>query len=427
MKAYLLTGLMALFFGSAFTQVGNTSLAECYRWAENADPRNANDQIHRQITRLELDNLEATRLPSLDLNGQAIYQSDVVELPIEMPGFQGPELPRERFQLTLDAGYTLYDGGRRDARAKQLQADLEVQQKDLDVQLYNLREQVDQWYFAILEARQQQVVLETARQDIRERLGQLQAALEYGTITAGDLDRLRVRDLELETQIQQAASAEQSALRTLERLTDTTFTNDPALALPAYDRALRNLAPQRPEFARFEAERSRTLAAGSAITAQRQPVVSLFLQTGLGFPNPLNFFDDALSPFAMGGVRASWTITDWKQHQRKREQLSLRAELLEHQEASLHQSITRTEAAYQERLQQLENQLEKQQSVLELRRKILAQSQQRLDRGLITATDYLEDLNAQTQADLRLDQLQLQRLRLQAEYRTRFGLSISQQ
>ena len=36
---------------------------------------------------------------------------------------------------------------------------------------------------------------------------------------------------------------------------------------------------------------------------------------------------------------------------------NLRAELLEHQEASLHQSITRTEAAYQERLQQLENQL----------------------------------------------------------------------
>jgi len=427
MKATLLTGLMALFFGPVFTQVGNISLAECYRWAEEADPRTANEQTLQQITRLELNNLEASRLPTLDLNGKATYQSDVVELPIEMPGFQGPELPRERFQVTLDAGYTLLDGGRRDAQAQQWQADLEAQRKDLKAQLYSLREQVDRWYFAILEARQQQAVLETARTDIQERLDQLQAALEYGTITVGDLDRLRVRDLELETQIQQAISAEQSALRTLERLTDTTFTSDPNLELPTYDQGLRNSAPQRPEFARFEAERNRILAAESGITAQRQPMVQLFLQTGLGYPNPLNFFDDAFSPFAMGGVRASWTITDWKQNDRRREQLSLRAELLERQEASLRQSITRTEAAYQEQLQQLDHQLDKQQSVLDLRSRILAQSQQRLDRGLITATDYLQDLNAQTQADLRLDQLQLQRLRLQTEYRTRFGLPISQQ
>ena len=427
MKAYLLTGLMALLFGTAFTQAGKISLTECYQWAGEADPRTANDQTLQQITRLELDNLEATRLPSLDLNGQVSYQSDVVELPIEMPGFQGPELPRERFQVTIDAGYTLFDGGRREARARQLQADLEAQQKDIEVQLYDLREQVDRWYFTILEARQQRAVLETARKDIQERLDQLTAALQYGTITAGDLDRLRVRDLELETQIDQITSAEQSALRTLERLTDTTFTSNPRLSLPDFDPGLRNSDPLRPEFALFEAERSRILASESAITAQRQPVVRLFLQTGLGYPNPLNFFDDALSPFALGGIRASWTITDWKQHQRQREQLTLRADLLERREASLRQGITRTEAAYQERLQQLDNQLEKQASVLELRRRILAQSQQRLDRGLITTTDYLEDLHAQTQAYLRVDQLQLQRLRLQAEYRTRFGLPISQQ
>jgi len=427
MKAYLLTGLMALFFGPAFTQVGNISLADCYRWAGEADPRTANDQTLQQITRLELNNLEAARLPTLDLNGKATYQSDVVELPIEMPGFQGPELPRERFQLTLDAGYTLFDGGRQEARAQQLRADLDAQQQDLTVQLYKLREQVDQWYFSILEARQQRAVLETAREDIQERLDQLEAALDYGTITASDLDRLKVRDLELETQIQQVASAEAAALRTLERLTDTTFTSDPTLQLPGYDPDLRNTVPQRPEFARFEAERTRILAAESAITAGRQPVVRLFLQTGLGYPNPLNFFDDAFSPFALGGVRASWTITDWKKHERRREQLTLRARLVERREASLHQSITHTEAAYQERLQQLDNQLEKQEAILDLRRQILAQSQQRLDRGLITTTDYLEDLHAQTQADLRLDQLQLQRLRLQAEYRTRFGLPITQQ
>ena len=423
MMRILFTGLLSLFFSPLFTQVDKLSLNECYAWAKEADPRLRNSAALAQLSQLTLDNLEATRLPSLQLSGQASYQSDVVALPLEAPGLSVPQLPFERFHLTLDANYALYDGGRTDAQRNRTSAQLRTDQQQLEVHLYQLRQQVDQFYFGVLQARQRQATLQAARDNLQQRIEQLEAALKYGTATASDLNRLRVRDLELRNQQQQAAGQEQAALQSLSVLTDTVFSGTPELSLPGYRPNLRNASLVRPELTQFALQREQIQAGEAILTAQRKPMVQLFLQTGLGYPNPLNFFDDTFSPFALGGIRARWTITDWQQTDRRRQQLVLQKEMVEQQEQSFRKQATLGEKAYQTNLQQLQAQRAGLEDIRNLRQEILTESQSRLERGLIAATDYLSDLNALLQAELSLDHLDLNLIREQVQYRTRYGLS----
>lgn len=423
MIRFFLTGLLSLFFSPLFTQVDNLSLNDCYEWARTADPQLHNTTILAEMTELRIDNLDAARLPDLQLAGQVSYQSDVVAFPLEAPGLSLPQLPHERVQLTLDANYTLYDGGRIQARKDQETARLYTEQHAIEVRLYQVRQQVDQFYFGALLARQQQATLQTARDELEQRLQQLEAALQYGTITAADLSRLRVRALELDQQRQAAEHREKAALQSLAALTDTVFVEAPTLSLPGYQANLRNASLARPELQHFALQRQQIEANEALLTAQRQPSVQLFLQTGLGYPNPLNFFDDSLSPFAMGGIRARWTITDWQQTHRQRQLLTLQTKVLDRQEASFRRQIALGEAAYQTELQQLLDQRAHLEDIRNLREGILRESRSRLERGLITATDYLTDLNALLRVEQSLDLVDLQLIREQVQYRTRYGLS----
>ena len=425
MTRFFLTGMLSLFFSPLFTQVANLSLNDCYEWARTAAPQLSNTATLADMTQLRIDNLDAARLPDLQLAGQLSYQSDVVAFPLEAPGLSLPQLPHERVQLTLDANYTLYDGGRIQARKDQETARLYTEQHAIEVRLYQVRQQVDQAYFGVLLARQQQTTLQTARDELEQRIQQMEAALQYGTITAADLNRLRVRTLELVQQQQEAEHREQAALQSLAALTDTVFAEAPTLNLPGYQPDLRNASPARPELQQFALQRQQIEANEAMLTAQRQPSVQLFLQTGLGYPNPLNFFDDSLSPFAMGGLRARWTITDWQQTSRQRQLLSLQSKMLDRQEQSFRRQISLGEEAYQTELQQLSAQRDNLEDIRRLREDILQESRSRLERGLITATDYLTDLNALLRVEQSLDLVNLQLIREQVQYRTRYGLPLN--
>lgn len=69
----------------------------------------------------------------------------------------------------------------------------------------------------------------------------------------------------------------------------------------------------RPELALFDLQKQQVLAAADLIDAQWKPKVAAFATTGLGYPDPLNFFDDKISPYFIGGVQFSWKFWDWKQ------------------------------------------------------------------------------------------------------------------
>lgn len=412
-----------LLVNTSFTQSDkNISLEDCYQWALERHPLKDKPALLDQQTQLKLEQIDLERLPQLQLNAQASYQSETVQFPLEIPGAEIPELPLFRAQASVDGSYLLFDGGLQEARKSIEQSALSTAQQSIIVEQYPIHSQVNQAYFGALLAKAQIDVLEQSVANLNSRINTLEAAKKDGVALQVDIDQLKVRQLELEQQIQQLQGRAKEAMQSLSTITGQEFGEDTSLEVPAEADFQFNRPVQRPELELFQLQKAQISSMEGMIEASRKPKINLFLQAGLGYPHPLNFFDDSLNPFAIGGVGFSWKLTDWKKSKVDRQLLSVQTQLVDNQQAVFLDQIEKMKSPYQDRLQTLESLFEQGQQIVDLQKSILETFSTQLDLGVRTSTDYIEQLNKSTQAELNLELYRLQMEQLKTEYRTLLGL-----
>ena len=79
-------------------------------------------------------------------------------------------LPHEQYKVTVDINQVIYDGGAiKGARALE-KADLNVNQKQTETDLYKLRAQINTYYFNILLIARQKELLENYLEIINKRI-----------------------------------------------------------------------------------------------------------------------------------------------------------------------------------------------------------------------------------------------------------------
>ncbi|HEX7808288.1 MAG TPA: hypothetical protein VF608_06185, partial [Thermoanaerobaculia bacterium] len=82
-------------FATAQTRI---ELKTAYDLAAAADPRVAQLQFEAEQTALRIQTIELERRrPMLTVEGQAQYQSQVVEIPFSVPGQKKPQAPKDTF------------------------------------------------------------------------------------------------------------------------------------------------------------------------------------------------------------------------------------------------------------------------------------------------------------------------------------------
>jgi hypothetical protein len=140
------------------------------------------------------------------------------------------------------------------------------------------------------------------------------------------------------------------------------------------------------------------------------------------YPNQLNLFDVSFRPYATAEVRMNWTITDWGKTKRERELLSLRSQLLENQEEVFDYQIDLEEDRYRQDILNLEARLVRDQEILQLQEEVLAEVATQLDNGIVTSTEFIEQLNKRLEAQLQLKIHEIQLIRNRVHYLTHKGL-----
>ena len=114
-------------------------------------------EAYSEIWQLKDKNLSKGWLPTLDANGSFIYNSSVVDMTDILGSFPVPgiadlikPLPHEQYKITVDINQVIYDGGAiKGARALE-KADLNINQKQTETDLYKLRGQINSYYFNLL-------------------------------------------------------------------------------------------------------------------------------------------------------------------------------------------------------------------------------------------------------------------------------------
>ncbi len=397
------------------------SLEQCYEWAEKNYPLVKQKALNEQYTQVRLDIIEAEKKPTVSWNAQANIQSEALEINFPFPGIEGIELPIYRAQTTLDAGYLLYDGGLRDAKKAVERSSLATSNQMVEVELYQIKDRIDQYFWGLVLLEVQDSILINAEQTLSSKMQSLEAAVEHGVVLPAQLKKLEVEKLKLEAQREMAMGKRKSLLALLSEATGQEVNFPISIVVPDLTSEVMTTTLERPEQALFDFQKQQILSNNAMLDASKKPKVSAFIQAGVGYPNPLNFVEDEISPFAVGGVKFSWNILDWGKTDKQKQALQLQAMMVDTKKETFEFNLNSLNGKYKEDIAALEKQLEKDKAILQLQEDILDDYSAQLDNGVITATDYTTQLNEGVQAQLQLQIHQLQIQQLKSEYLTKMG------
>ena len=191
MKRRVLILLIILLFWSLYISMAQKilTLKECYDKAYTTNALSGEKTGYSDISRLKDENLVKGWLPTLDANGSFIYNSSVVDMSgvlgnLPIPGIADAikPLPHEQYKVTVDINQVIYDGGAiKGARALE-KADLNVNQKQTETDLYKLREQINTYYFNLLLLGRQKDLLNNYLEIIKKRIASVQSGINNGVI-----------------------------------------------------------------------------------------------------------------------------------------------------------------------------------------------------------------------------------------------------
>src|SRR5665811_129824 len=165
------------------------TLKECYDMAMSANALAGEKASYSGIAKLKDVNLAKGWLPILDANGSFIYNSSVIDMSsvlgnLPIPGIANAikPLPHEQYKVTVDINQVIYDGGAiKGARALE-KADMNVNEKQTETDLYKLREQINTYYFNLLLLSGQKDLLNNYLEIIKKRITSVQSGINNGVI-----------------------------------------------------------------------------------------------------------------------------------------------------------------------------------------------------------------------------------------------------
>ena len=290
------------------------SIEACYEKAKANYPLIRQYGLIEQARDYHLSNAAKAWLPQIQLSAKATYQSEVTKIPIDfsqipipqMAEMKIPELSRDQYGATIDVNQTVWDGGIVEAKRQAIKANAEAEKADLEVNLYMVKERVNQLFFGILLCDAMLRQNRLLQDELQRTLEQVTALAKSGLAHQADMDAVKVEQLKAKqhcTQVSHSKKAYRQMLEAFigEELADNTLLQEPNTSTTYSTEILR------PELLFFDSKLLSLDAAQNEIKADLRPKFGLFLTGGYGKPG-LNMLKDGFSAYYIGGIRLSWNF-----------------------------------------------------------------------------------------------------------------------
>lgn len=203
MNRVLMTIAIALTVLTSWAQ----TLDECQQAAERNYPLIARHDLIARTTDLTVANIMKGWLPQVTATAQATLQSDVTAWPDEMKGLMrqmGVDmkgLARDQYRVGLDVQQTVFDGGSISAQRQVAREQGAVQQAQLDVDLYHVRQRVNEMYFGLLLLDDQIRLNKDLQDQLAASEQKLTSMVKHGTAAQCDLNNVTAERLNVVQQM----------------------------------------------------------------------------------------------------------------------------------------------------------------------------------------------------------------------------------
>ncbi len=385
------------------------TLRECYERSAGLNPISGEATALSEISGLRDQNLSKGWLPTIDLNGTFLYNSSVIDMgstlgAIPVPGISDliKPLPHEQYKVTIDISQVFYDGGAVKNARELEQAELAVNIKQTEADIYKIRSQVNTYFFNILLLDRQKAILKNYIELISKRITSIASAINNGVALKSDADILTAEKIKLEQQLSENNLRRQSFLSLLSGMTGIEMDESSVMVLPEFPEELPSEL-KRPEIELLDL-RMKQLGAGiELIDSRRLPKAFGFATIGYGNPPGNNFFKDEFAPYYIVGAGIKWNILDWNKASNERQAITLQQGIIENRKSDLSENLTRMLQLKQTEIMSLTSLLETDRELIALRKNISSSAVSQYENGTISASEMLSEITAEKLALINLE------------------------
>lgn len=289
----------------AYGMMGTISLEECQELARANYPQIRQLELIDASEKYDLSIASSSWIPQLGISGKATWQSEVVEMPFEIPGF-ALDMPHDQYSITGTLTQHIWDGGVTRSQKDAIKTGSEVQRKQVEVSLYAVRSRVQNVFLGILLLDEQIGQNALLMESLLRNEDNVKAMIANGMAYQSDLDMVKVNILNCRQQTDALASDREAYVRMLGLLTGKDMSGMD-FVMPSEDVYIVRTDVLRPELALYSAQLKQNESRIRQLNSRITPQFDLTLQGGFGRPG-LNMLKNGFEPMFIAGVKMQWNI-----------------------------------------------------------------------------------------------------------------------
>lgn len=389
------------------------SLDECLEMAKQNYPLIRQYTLIEKTKEYSIANAQKAYLPQFNVAGQAIYQSAVTQIPISLPNVDIPTMSKQQYRLYGEVSQSITDLFTVKDQKEYINANSEIEVQKTEVELYKLRERINNLFFGILLIDAQIQQTELLKKNIQSGIEKINVAIANGVALKSTADNLEAELLKDDQRTIELKATRKGYANMLALFIGNPIDENMVLDKP--HRQMLTNTINRPELKLFDLQKKSFDAQEKLITAKNLPRLSAFFQGGLGRPG-LNMLNNDFQGYYIGGLRLSWNITGFYTYKNEKKMIINSQSMIDIQKEIFLFNTNLTLKQQNADITKMQELIETDKSIVTLRESVKNTTQNQLTYGTATTNDYLIAVNAEDQAkqNLILHEIQL----LMTEYNT---------
>ena len=369
------------------TLLAQLTLEVCQQKAQDNYPAIRQYDFIEQSRDFTLTNAATAYLPQISVSASGIWHSDIIKSS-QMP----LDIKNTMAVASVMVNQTIYDGGVIAANRNLARAQADVDKRQTDITLYNVRDRIQQLYFGILLLDERMKQNQLLQEDLNISMKSVESLRNGGLANQSDLDAIyvqliKVQQQESSLQIQRRSFLSMLGLFMGEELSESTILNTPSADIPDYQ-------VNRPELQLYDSQQQFVDAQRKQMNSRLMPKVGAFgvgmLNTGIGSMIKKDIF--------AAGLSVSWNISalytrknDLRLLDVKRQQIDINREMF-----LFNTNLQRTNE--EGSLRDLREQINRDDEIIRLSENIRQATEKKVEGGTESVNELLRTINAVSEA-----------------------------
>ena len=391
------------------------TIQQVYELARKNYPLIKQRELITKTKEYSVSNAAKGYLPALSINGQATYQSTVTTFPftIPIPGFSVPKYSKDQYKVYGELDQVVYDGGVIKNQKQSAEANEAIQQQNLDVELYALYDRVNQLFFGILLLNEQLKQNTLLGADLQNGVDKAKALVANGTAYRSSVDELSAQLLQADQSRIELIASKKAFLDMLSLFINIPLNENSILEKPVPNVVADNI--NRPELQLYDVQKKTFDLQEQLLKAQLRPKLGLFFQDGYGRPG-LNPLSNDFSWYYIGGLKLSWNLSSLYTLKNQNKLLDINRNTLDIQKETFLFNTRIMQKQESAAIQKFTDLFKKDNEIITLRESVKKAASAQLENGVLSAHDYITQVNAEDQARQSLILHEIQLLQEQYNY-----------